>query len=99
MAIKIITNNVPRLALYGHELSNEEREEFDYIDPADFDSHQFVRFKGNLYDLNDFLRATEMKELAGWDGYASDSYFSGTVIKYVDNFERVIIGTYIVTSE
>ena len=26
----------------------------------------------------------------GWDGYSSDSYFSGVLVRYVDDFERVI---------
>jgi hypothetical protein len=95
MAITIRTNNVPRNPIYGYELSEKERKEFDYIDAEHFDGHSFLRYKGELYDLSDFMRAREISELSAWDGYASDSYFSGIVIKYVDNFERVIVGTYI----
>jgi hypothetical protein len=95
MAITIRTNNVPRNPVYGYELSEKERKEFDYIDAEHFDGHSFLRYKGELYDLSDFMRATDIADLKGWDGYASDSYFSGIVIKYVDNFERVIVGTYI----
>jgi hypothetical protein len=94
MAITVKTNNVPRDLIYGHELSEKEAKEFDYIDSEDMLSHQFFRFKGQVYDASDFMRATDIADLKGWDGYASDSYFSGTVIKFVDNFERVIVGTY-----
>jgi hypothetical protein len=94
MAFKIKTNNVPRNLLYGYELSKKERKEFDYIDAEYFDGHGFFRYKGEVYDPSDFMRATDIADLKGWDGYASDSYFSGIVIKYVDNFERVIVGTY-----
>jgi hypothetical protein len=31
----------------------------------------------------------------GWDGYRSDSYFSGIVVRYVDDGERVIAGLYL----
>jgi hypothetical protein len=95
MTLKIKTNNVPREVICGIELTNKERKEFDYIKDEDFDCHSFFRYKGQVYDLNEFMR-TGPGEIhdAGWQGYASDSYFSGTIIKYVDNFERVIVGTY-----
>lgn len=70
----------------------------------------FVRYKGQVYDLGEFsvivscdykgalhpmaLRDTE-NNFVGWDGYQSDSYFSGLVIRYADNFgESVIVGRY-----
>jgi hypothetical protein len=95
MSFKIKTNNVPRDLVYGYELSEKERKDFDYIDAEHFDGHSFMRYKGELYDLSDFMRTTKGMGLLDWDGYASDSHFSGIVIKYVDNFERVIVGTYI----
>jgi len=29
-----------------------------------------------------------------WDGYQSDSFYSGVLVKYVEDFERVIMATY-----
>lgn len=98
MTFQIKTNHVPRDLIYGYELSEKERKEFDYLKDEEsderLDTHQFFRYKGEVYDPSDFMRATDIADLKGWDGYASDSYFSGTVIKYVDAFERVIVGTY-----
>ena len=31
--------------------------------------------------------------LKGWEGYSSDSYFSGTLVKYIDD-DSVIMGWY-----
>jgi hypothetical protein len=96
------TNHVPRDVIDAHELSAAEREEFDYIDwpaiDAGSDSASFIRYRGELYDLGEFevwdnpMSPTRER----WDGYRSDSYFSGLVVRYVDNCERVIVGLYMV---
>jgi hypothetical protein len=98
MALTVKTNNVPRNLIYGYELSEKERKEFDYISAEDLSTHEFFRYKGNLYDPSDFMRVDPGTEgncgLKGWDGYESDSYFSGIVIKYRNDFEQVIVGFY-----
>lgn len=108
--LRIYTNNVARDVIYGYELSEAERAEFDYLDWSELDgdgwSRQFARYKGQIYDLGDFMTTSELSRGAGhndlsqWDGYASDSYFSGIVIRYerdergnLDS-ERVIFGWY-----
>ena len=99
MTLKIITNNVPRLLLYGYELTPEQKSDFDYID--DIDSHPFVIFKGNVYDIGEFMRTpSHNSPFTEWHGYRSDSYFSGVLIKYCDggpwyDGDRVIMGWYI----
>lgn len=100
MALTVKTNNVPRKPIYGWDLSEKEAKEFDYLDAEDFPSHSFMRYKGWVYDLNEFMRVDPGTEgdrgLKGWHGYISDSYFSGVVIKYVDEYcETFIAGTYI----
>lgn len=114
--IRIRTNNVPRDVINAWELTPAERAEFDYLDWEAIDdgrdSCDFVRYRGQLYDLSEFSRIIppgserchpmECAEPAfqGWDGYASDSYFSGILIRWArdDNgkpdFERVIVGLY-----
>jgi hypothetical protein len=98
--MEIRTNNVPRDIVGAWELSPAERAEFDYIpwDAVDRgeDGASFVRFKGQLYDLGEFERwdnpASPTRK--GWDGIRPDSFFSGVVIRYCDDFERVVVGTY-----
>lgn len=96
----IRTNNVPRDILNDHELSDKEREEFDYHDwdkiDAGEDSASFFRYKGQVYDLGSFSLTDPAGNLRrmGWTGYSGDSYFSGTLVRYVDDNERVVVGRY-----
>lgn len=105
MTLTVHTNNVTRDVIYGHELTEKERAEFDYLDWSQPDgdgwTHSFVRYNGQLYDLSEFMRTSELlsPEMQNWDGYMSDSYFSGTLIRYAredDRLdpERVVVGWY-----
>jgi len=87
--MEITTNNVPRLLLYGSELTKDEKEEFDYID--DIELHNFVKYKGVVYDLESFTRA---EGIDGWDGISPDTYFSGVLVKLLDDIDMVIMGRY-----
>lgn len=104
--IRIITNNVPRHVLEAYELTAAERAEFDYIDWAAVDngesSPEFIRYKGELYDLGDFMTTHDMPEddpLRAWSGYASDSFFSGVLVRWVFEgeayAEQVVMGRYL----
>jgi len=90
--MKIITNNVPRDIIYGYELTDAEREEFDYLD--DIEMGQFFRYRGELYDIGEFMGwdNPDSPTRQGWQGYYAESYFSAIVIRYCDEYERVIVG-------
>lgn len=105
----ITTNNKPRELIYGYQLTEKEYQDFDYLGEYGSDemvSEWFIRYKGELYCLGDFVRIEKAGqrtspfthtdhngELAGWHGILTDSYFSGIVIKWVDeDFESVIVG-------
>lgn len=97
--VTIRTNNRPRDLLYWWDLTAKEQKEFDYLDTEDRQQEaSFIRYKGWVYDLGDFMSTRGMPEfspIAGWDGYQGDSYFSGTVVRWVKpHCEQVIIGTY-----
>lgn len=102
--ITIRTNNVPRWTIDHWDLTEKEAKEFDYLEP---DEGLFFRYKGNVYDLGEFFRITppgskrnhptECQEPAfqGWDGYQSDSFFHGLLVKFVDNdTDKIIVGEY-----
>jgi len=91
MTMRIRTNNVPRGIVGGYDLTSKEKEQFDYLE--DVDGGLFFRFKGNVYDIGEFMQC-EIDELKSWEGYTSVSYFSGVLIKLVDDGERVIVGQY-----
>lgn len=95
--LKIITNNKPRYILYWYELKPREKKEFTYLDTEDRqDAARFFRYRGNVYDLEEFFTTREVAtmDLTGWEGYQSDSFFSGIVVKYCDDYERIIAGRY-----
>lgn len=97
--LQITTNNVPRDILDGFELTPKEREEFDYINwdaiERGEDSASFFRYKGEVYDLGEFTTWNNPSSpMTGWDGMQSDTFFSGILVRYTDDFERVVVGRY-----
>ena len=96
--MNIITNNQPRFIVDASTLPIEQRESFDYIDWAAVEdgseSASFVQYKGSWYDLGEFMTVAGMGDpFAGWDGYSSDTYFSGILVKFADE-DSVIMGRY-----
>lgn len=96
----IRTNHVPRDIVEAWELTEKEREDFDYLDWAKIeageDSASFFRYKGHTYDLSEFERwDNPMSPTRGsWDGYRSDSYFSGVAVRYVgEECDQVVVAT------
>lgn len=92
--MKITTNNVPRELVTFHDLPEAEREDFDYIEEDGQWSPRLFCYRGHWYDSHEFERARGNEVLTGWDGVQSDTYFSGTLIRYANDFEHVIVGRY-----
>lgn len=102
MSIKVTTNNVPRYTVDAWDLTPAERAGFDYLDwPAidkGKDSATFFRYRGQLYDLGNFVRGNPIPagsdlpaHLARWDAYMSESAFSAMVLRLADD-DLVIVG-------
>lgn len=100
--MNIRTNNVPRDLLYLSDFSLSDqtkiRNQYDWMLPEDIECNfGFFKYRGCFYHLQDFMRVANEAtgDLVGWDGYSSDSFFSGTLIKLADNdCDRVIVGRY-----
>jgi hypothetical protein len=93
--LRIITNNVPRDIIHGFELSDKERAEFDYYDAEELDGNGFFRYKGEVYDLGEFMpwdNPASPTCRPTWDGARGDSFFSAVVVRYVNDFEQVVVG-------
>ena len=97
MGIKV--DNVVRSEIfYGAELTEAEREEFDYYTGDDLDSAMFVRdHTGAVYDLGEFVDIPE--DVAGfeeWDVYMGEGFFMGKVVRYLPgDGDLVEIGGYV----
>ena len=96
--MQIKTNHKPRHILYRWQLTPKESAEFDYLPENE---GEFLRYKGQVYDLGEFMRIEKSTaphcQREGWEkwhGYSSDSFFSGVLVKYCEGFESVIVGTY-----
>lgn len=102
MTVTIKTNNVPRDTYYIWQLTDKEqkqiREKFDYYtEEEELEDQSFFKYQGYWYCIGDFLRVQNNETFKGWDGYHSDSYFSGQLIKLVtDDYDndQVICGRF-----
>ena len=80
--MKIITNNHLIPLIYWWELSDSEKQDFDYCS----DECLFFRYRWNLYSLCDFMRLSKYSMFPDeWRGYMGDSAFSGILVKYPDH--------------
>ena len=106
MSVTIKSNFIPRECIMGQwlpgfgalnpgSLYSKLRGQFDYLTEDEFDQTEFFQYRGVWYCVGDFIRvvAASHEHLYGWDGYSSDSYFSGVVMKYCYD-GTVIVGRY-----
>lgn len=105
--LTVKTNNVPRECIMGQwldgfgglrpgSLYSKLREQFDYLTEEEFDRFEFFQYKGYWYCVHtDFmpLDSNSAFDTKRWDGYSSDSYFSGVLMKYCYD-GTVIVGRY-----
>jgi len=102
---EVKTNWHWREPLSWHQLTEKEQKEFDYIENPEYSGwNRFTRYCGNVIDLRDMMRLHDPNfdlnpdkgnPLHKWHAYASDSFFSGIVIRYDEDCELFQIGTYI----
>lgn len=101
--IRIITDHKWRDLKYGYELAPKWRKEFTWIDSAEFDLTEFVVYRKWVYPVSEFMALNRGSftntpadsPLAAWDGYISDSFFSGVVVRFSRDCEQVQVGRFI----
>lgn len=96
--MNIKTNNQPRRLFFASELSQPERaklrRQFDWMDDEQFtSSFSFFKYRGEYYNLHDISTNTDPDGVfKGWHGVASDSAFSGVLVKLCGY--DVVVGRY-----
>jgi hypothetical protein len=96
------TNHHVRDVLRWDQLTDKEREWFDYLDTDDKrDEATFARYRGSVYDLGEVEIASHEIKALGFDGMHVDSAFSATVFGYFDRDgneweDGVVVGFYYV---
>jgi len=96
--MKIITNNHFKEILSFFDLTEKEQNEIkDNYDTIEESS--FFRYRGQVYDLNEFMRVNDSLNgqgqdhvLYGWDGYHNESFFSSVLVKYSSCTDAVKVG-------
>lgn len=98
--MKIITNRIPRPLQCLSDLPPKARKDFDYLTEDHAYEYRLVQYKGVWYDVYDSMTcpgavATDdtRHAFSGWDGYISDSFFSGVLFKFADE-DCVVVGQY-----
>lgn len=100
--VTIRTNFHHRDVIDAWQLTEAERAEFDYLDWEAIhegrDNASFFRYRGQLYDIGEFstdygiTRGSGLPDyLARWDAYMSESFFSAIAIRYVDDYEGIVV--------
>ena len=98
--LTIRTNGHYRPVLDWYDLLPKEQEEYAYLEE---DGGSFFRYRGWTYFIGDFMRVggdfmrvgNEPHFIGEWDGYHSDSFFSGVLVKYSNCGDAVKVATYI----
>jgi len=94
--LTIKTNNHMRDLVCYEDLPERIKPDFDYLNQEETLTPRFVKYRGLYIDCYDMMR-TDGSALSNWDGYCGDSYFSGTLVKFIYDdygYEAVIVGTY-----
>lgn len=89
--MKIISNHHWRPFLFRYEVPDKVlQNEFDWTDSKD----GFLQYRGIWYHINDFLVVEPEGELEkmGWNGIATNSYFSAVVIAISPDGETYKVG-------
>lgn len=91
--MQIRTTKVERETFNKCELSEEEQKEFDWDAMGE---HVYFRYNGNVYCDAEFEVVLDLFDKKDWDGYSAQTFFSGVLVKFSSDMERVIVGDYCV---
>jgi hypothetical protein len=86
------TNNQPRDLYSLAELpSGVAESDFDYVERGEDDySPRFFPYRGSWYDTQDGFTVTGDMP-SGVEAWQAESYFSAVGIRYVEDYERVVV--------
>ena len=94
--MKTRTNNVPRPLLSFYELARVQQDEvINERGALECDDWKGFVFKGQLYNLDDFVVYTDGSEekALGWDGGMGQNAFHAVVVKWSGtSFDMVVVG-------
>ena len=87
MPVRVKCNGVRRPIVHREDVPSDIlAREFDWLEPDK--QGNFFKYKGVWYELGEFVPAN----ITGWDAIATQTYFSGVVIRFCDQGESVVCG-------
>lgn len=85
--MKVKSNGAKRPIVTRDEVPPEVlASEFDWLDPDT--QGDFFKYRGTWYELGEFVTSN----VTGWDGIATQTYFSGVVVRLCDGGQSVVCG-------
>ena len=97
--LTIKTNGHYRNLLSWYEIPIKDQEYFlSLMELEGLEDSDYFSYKGTIYFLGDFMAIDCNNPLSdlGYDGYLSDSFFSGIIIKYDKyDYNSIQVATYL----
>jgi hypothetical protein len=94
--LQIITDHKWKDFIYGYQLTTEEKKDYNWMDQEELETSNFFRYRGSVYSIQDFMRIENgPDEFNGWDGYLSDTFFSGVLIKLSEDGEQYQVALFL----
>jgi hypothetical protein len=88
----VTTDNKWKQFKYGNEVPDKVlSENFDWLEEK---TDGFFVYRKSWYHVSEFMNVPDTETFKGWDGYSSDSAFSGVLIKISKDGEEYKIGTF-----
>jgi hypothetical protein len=95
MELEIITDHKWKQFKYGYEVpAKVMADQFSHMDKETQDAG-FLQYRGYWYHLSDFMRINKNAPFGRkWNGYLSDTFFSGILIEVSEDGETYRVGRY-----
>lgn len=92
--MNIKTNNHWREFISVYDLTDNEKEEFDYYDADVLETMLFIRYKREVYALDCFMCIEDRDVFMDWTGHLGSLYYAGILIKISQDNDAYKIATY-----
>jgi hypothetical protein len=93
--LQIITDHKWKAFKYNHEVPKKVLDDYDHLNKeVSFDG--WIKYRRRWYHISDFTWIEKKHPFPkNWQGYSSDSEFSGVLIEMSNDWEMYKIGTYL----
>lgn len=94
--LEIVTNHHWRELTNFYEMSEKDRDDFDYLTEDQHYEARFFKYKDTWYDAFDFISTSPgpwnhglPAEFRQWDGYINDTAWTGILLLHSSGFRDI----------